>query len=368
MIPVARRMIWSEKSRFFITAGGVGLTVMLMLFLLGIYEGVKRGAVGYVQGSTADIWVCGANSTNILRSSSFLPASLAPILRQTPGVRSVSGILRVLTTTKIKGKPVTLFVLGFEPEQALAAPARMIAGSPRIGTGEIIVDKAFAGKHRLTLGDRVEIQGRRFSVGGICEGTNAIVTQFVFAPLDDARALIGFPGSVSFFLISLEPETDLKPALDRLKKVHPRLAFFGKAEFMNNNLDEMKTGILPIFWMIAMLGGVIGAAIIALMLYGTVLERRPDYALLKAVGAGQGFLWFLVLKQSWLGSLAGFSVGLLLEILLAPVLTGLMPELSLTLRPGSILAVGTAEVLIGTAGAWVPVRKLARILPLEAFR
>jgi len=53
MIPIARRMIWREKTRFFITAAGLGLTAMLMMFLLGVYEGVKRGSTGYVEANRA---------------------------------------------------------------------------------------------------------------------------------------------------------------------------------------------------------------------------------------------------------------------------------------------------------------------------
>ncbi|MGA2586329.1 MAG: FtsX-like permease family protein [Candidatus Aminicenantales bacterium] len=368
MIPIARRMIWREKARFFITAGGLGLTAMLMMFLLGVYEGVKRGSTGYVRECPAGIWACDNNSTNLLRSSSFMPAALESEFYKTEGVEDAAAILRVLATTRIKGKPVTLFLFGFDPKKPMARPARILQGNPDIGPGELIVDRAFAAKFKLALGDPVEIQGRSFRVAAVGEGMNAVVTQFVFTTLEDAQKLLGFPGVVSFFLLSLKPGAPMEAVLRDLKKSRPALSFFTKDEFIRNNLDEMETGVLPIFWTIAVLGAITGAAVIALMLYGSVLEKREDYALLKAIGARPRFLLTLILKQSLIVSVSGFLIGLALEAALSPALRNLVPSLSVVMTVRSILAVFAAVLLIGGLGSAAPVRKLSRIFPMEVFR
>jgi len=368
MIPIARRMLLREKARFVIMAGGLGLTTMLMIFLLGVYEGVKRGSTGYVRDCRADIWGCQSNSTNLLRSSSFLPASLEAELRKTDGVESASGILRVLAATNIKGKRVTLFLFGFDPRESLGKPTRIIRGTAEINPGELIVDRAFAAKFKLGVGSVLDIQGRKFRVAAVGEGTNAVVTQFVFTTLEDAQRLLGFPGVVSFYLLSLKPGAPVEAVRDALKKSQPALSFFSKSEFIRNNLEELETGVLPIFWTIALLGGIIGAAIIALMLYGSVLEKKEDYALLKAVGARQRFLFFLILKQSLIGSISGFLIGLALNVILSPILLRLVPELSVVLTVRSALIVFAAVLLIGVAGSWAPLRRLSHILPMEVFR
>lgn len=368
MIPVARRMICREKARFFITAGGLGLTTMLMMFLLGVYEGVKRGSTGYVRDSRAAVWVCENNSTNLLRSSSFMSAALEAEFKTIDGVENASGILRALVTIKIQGKPVTLFVFGFDPKEPMGRPSRIIQGISEIHSSELIVDKAFAAKYKLVLGDSIVLKGRDFRIAGICEGTNAVVTQFVFATLEDAQKLLGFGGVVSFYLLSLRPGYPPESVIRILKKSHPALSFFSQKEFIQNNLDELETGVLPIFWTIALLGGIIGAAIIALMLYGSVLEKREDYALLKALGAPQKYLLCLILKQSFIASLSGFSIGVALNVVLSPVLLKLVPELSVAMTPWSVLIVFAASLLIGTAGSWAPARKLAHIFPMEVFR
>ena len=366
--PLARRMIGKEKARFLMTTGGIAFTVMLMLFLFEVYEGVRKGVANYVIQSPAEIWVCEDNSTNLLRSSSFLPATLGKDIKKIEGLESQTEILRLLTTVKIKGHMVTLLLFGFDPESQLGKPSPIISGTSDIDVGQIIVDKAFASKYRLSLGDAVEIRGNRFQIAGICSGMNAIVTQYVFVHLKEAQRLLGIQGVRSFYLLTLKDNVNLESFIHSLTKAIPGISVFSKAEFIRNNIEEIKTGVLPIFWTVALFGGAVGVAVITLMLYGSILERREDYALLKALGASQKYLLFLIAKQSIFCCSLGFLFGLGLNWAFVPFLLKLVPELSLVLTWSSAGQVFIASLFIGTLGSWAPVRKLARIFPMEVFR
>lgn len=367
-LPLARRMIWREKARFLFTTGGVGFSVVLILFLFEVYEGVKKGAANYVLHSPAEIWVCEDNSTNLIRSSSFLSAALEKEMKKMEGLENLTGILRLLGAVKVKGHTVTLLLFGFDPKSRLGQPSPLVRGTATIDNGQIIVDKAFAAKYSLSLGDTLEIQGNRFRIAGICAGTNAIVTQFVFINLKEAERLLKFQDVVSFYLLTLKKNVNQVEFIRSLKKTIPGISVFSKTEFIQNNIEEIKTGVLPIFWTIALFGGAVGVAVITLMLYGSILEKREDYALLKAVGASQKYLFLLVTRQSIFSSSLGFLFGLGLNGALAPLLVNLVPELSLVLTFASAAWVFVASVLIGTAGSLAPVRKLARIFPMEVFR
>jgi putative ABC transport system permease protein len=368
MVQTAWRMMWKEKARLLITVSGVGFSVMLILFLIGIYEGVKNGATSYVLHSPAEIWVCEKNSTNLLRSSSFLQSSVEGKLGMVRGVEKIAGILRVLVTAEIHGKPVTLFLFGFDPQLSLVAPSSIVQGTSFLGPGEIILDKAFAAKHKIPLGSSLLIKDKKFKVAGICEGTNAIVAQFGFTTLGEAQELLGFPGVVSFYLITLNHSAVHQDVISFLKQQFPYLSVFSKQEFIQNNLEEMKTGVLPILWTIAFFGAIIGIAVITLMLYGSVLEKREDYALLKAIGASQKYLIFLVIKQSLLGSLSGFFCGAGLNLILRPLLLDLVPEISLAFTWNAAIIIFGASLVIGGLGSYAPIRKLAHIFPMEVFR
>ena len=95
-----------------------------------------------------------------------------------------------------------------------------------------------------------------------------------------------------------------------LRERAPSLNVFTADEFAGNNLDEMRTGLLPILATVAIFGGAVGAAVLTLLLYGSILERREDYALLKAIGASRSFLMRLVFRQCLTAVIWGFGFGL----------------------------------------------------------
>ncbi len=367
MLPVARRMITREKGRFAITALGVGMIVMLILLLFGMSEGVRTEANGYVRDRPVDLWLCQKNCTNLIRSSSLVDGMLEASIRAHPAVVGITPLLRLIGTSRIAGRRATFFVLGFDPTAPEARPT-IVAGTAALRPHEMVVDRALAAKYRIGLGDSIAVQGRWFTVRGISEGTNAVITQFAFVPMGDAERLLGFGGIVSYWLVRLRPGSSAAAVAADLAARHPELSAFTRREFEENNLDEMRTGLLPILLTVAILGALVGAVVLMLLLYTHVLEHRLEYAVLKAIGAGQPVLAGIVLRQSLLAVFAGLIAGTALSLAGAPVLRYAVPEiaLSLTWRVG-LVTLG-ATVLIGIIGAWLPVHRLARIYPAEVFR
>jgi putative ABC transport system permease protein len=365
MVPVALRMIWEAKGRFAIAVLGIAFSVMLMLFLLGVYQGVKFGSKSYVLQTQAEVWVSQRNTRNLIKTSSFLPANLANSLRQVDGVQRVDGLLRAIAPAEFPDKTVTLYLFGFDPATQIGAP-EISSGTSNLQANEIILDRAFMATHRLKLGDFLSLQGYDFKIVGMSRGTNLIVGQFAFMSLDDVPRLLGLRNVRSFFLLSLD--SDSSEILSRLEAQFPNLVFIPKQQFAENNVEEMEIGILPILWTIVLFGGITGGTVIVLMMYTSVLEKREDYAMLKSVGASQTFLGTLVLKQSMLAAFLGFAIGLMVDISFAPLLTEFIPSLLLvfTWQDASVVLVGC--LILGAIGTWVPIRTLKNIYPAEVFR
>jgi putative ABC transport system permease protein len=122
-----------------------------------------------------------------------------------------------------------------------------------------------------------------------------------------------------------------------------------------------------VFATAAAFGAVVCAFIVALMLYNSVLERREDYATLKALGASQRYLLRIVVGQALLVTAAGCFFGALLVAALTPLLREAVPALALRYSP-SLLLIVPCVLLIGGVAAAAPVRMLRRIYPAEVFR
>jgi putative ABC transport system permease protein len=369
MVPLARRMLFRDRGRFLVTIVGLGATVSLILFLLAVYDGVRDGTTNYVRSTIVDLWVCQKNANNLLKSSSFVQASRADEIGRIAGVRGAAALMRIITRARISHQDSsTLFILAFDPQTRIGEPASIAAGTPRLERHEIILDRSFARKYGLAVGSILHIQETPFRVAAISEGTNALLAQYAFVRIDDGEELLGVPGIASFILVRLAPGADARQVSNAIRRLDDGLSVFTRKEFIANNLAEMQTGVLPVFGTIVVFGALVCGLVIALMLYSSILERREDYATLKALGASQWYLMRLIVVQSIAGSIGGFVCGVMVTTAMTPLLLHFVPALTVHYTAAVALAVFGGSIVIGVCGAAVPIQLLRRIYPAEVFR
>lgn len=366
-VPLARRMIGFDRLRFAITIAGIGCAVVLILFLLALYNGVRVESNGYIAERPAQAWVAQDNTTNFIKSSSWVRASAGDALRAANGVAEVTPILRLITTVDIGVQRTTAIVLGIEPQSTLGRP-HVVDGVDTLARGELILDRALARRYGAHVGDTLQVQGRAFRLVGLSRGTNAVLTQLAFIPLDDARDLLGFRDVASFFLVRGTSPTATDALVDSLRGRVAHTNVFSQETFAATNMDELRGGLLPILATVAVLGGTVALAVLTLLLYGTMLERREAYAVLKAIGAADGYLARLIVTQAMVAVLGGLAFGATAYAICAPLTVRLVPVMALAIPWPALGVVAVAVVALGAVGALLPLRRVARIHPAELFR
>jgi putative ABC transport system permease protein len=364
----AVRTLRSQPLRLVLTIGGVALCVVLMFFLLAVYRGVADGSVEYIRQNPTDFWVLQRNVTNILRGSSLVSLTCRETILKIPGVDSASPILLLLTTIRKGSRVRTVFLTGFDPEKGRGGPPKIVEGRTVRRDDEIVLDRAFARKFGFRTGDSVDLQGRALKVVGISTGTNAFVIQYAFVTLALAQKIVGFPGIVSGFMVSAETKNQLGKVANRIQDALPGLAVYDHATFLENNIQEMKSGFLPLLYTVAAIGSVVLTVILSLLLSVNILERRNDFAILKTLGAPRGFLGRIIVVQALLISSAASLVGILVFFPLVSLIEKLSPEISTKSTPGQILAVVVAVACMSLISSSISIQKLRRIYLLEVFR
>jgi putative ABC transport system permease protein len=286
-----------------------------------------------------------------------------------PGVLGAAPLMRIITRARVSQRSTsTLFILAFDPQTRIGEPASIAEGTPRLERHGIILDHSFARKYGLAVGSVLQIQETSFRVAAISEETNALLAQYAFVRIDDGEELLGVPGIASFILVRLAPGADAPQVINAIRRLDKELAVFTRDEFVANNLAEMQTGVLPVFGTIVVFGALVCGLVVALMLYSSVLERREDYATLKALGASQSYLLRLIVVQSIAGSISGFVCGLIVTAAMTPLLLHFVPSLTVHYTIPVALIVFAGSIVIGICGAAVPIQLLRRIYPAEVFR
>jgi putative ABC transport system permease protein len=363
----ALKTLLRQPFRSALTAGGIGLCVLLMLFLLSVYRSVATGSVEYIVRNRADCWVLQKGATNILRGTSLLSTAHGAFLSQVPGVVRVSPVLLLLSTVRFRGSDATIFLVGSDPAGGAGGPPEIIAGRKVSSDGDIVLDRAFASKHGIEVGEIVNIKDASLRVVGLSGGTNAFVIQYGFVSITRVRSIAGFPSLTTCFLLDLAPGIRPDSLCGAIQDDLPGVELYTHAEFLANNVREMESGFIPILYAIAILGAIVLASLLTLLLTVIILESRRDFAILRAIGSPDRYVRGVILHLSLLLSFSGTALALTLFPVLAAVVAWLAPEVSTSASAGQMIVVAAVVLGVTLLSATAAIRRLRFIHPLEAF-
>jgi ABC-type antimicrobial peptide transport system permease subunit len=358
----------SSPGRLVQTVMVVGACTLLMLFLWSDYEGVNEGAVDYIRKTGADFWVLQGNSTNFIRGTSIMSMRDYREIRSAAEVESVSPILLLCASAYVGARDYSLLLAGYQPEEPMGGPPAVVAGRAPADDSEIVLDNVFARKHHLGTGQTIRIQGVDLRIVGLSSGTNAMVIQYAFVTLSRAQSIVGFPGLISYLPARVKAGVDTRAAIEALRSRRPDLNFFANGEFIANNVLEVQSGFLAFLFIIALMGAGVLAIVLILLFSLSILEKRKDFVIMKALGAPRGFIPSLVVAQATVLGSAGAALGILLLFLVRAAVSAWSPELETGLYPLQIAVVSAAVLLVSIVSSAIAARRLSRFYALEAFR
>ena len=116
---------------------------------------------------------------------------------------------------------------------------------------------------------------------------------------------------------------------------------------------------------------VVGSVLTLVGIYGvltlSVASRRRELAIRSAVGAQQGHIRKLIFGEGFRLIAGGVIAGAALSMIVSQVLRSFLFEVQPS-DPATLMVVGALFVGVGLLACWVPVRRAARVDPLEALR
>jgi ABC-type antimicrobial peptide transport system permease subunit len=361
------RILINQPLRLVLTLSGIALCIILIMFILGIYNGVAEGSVEYIKKTKADLWVLQANSTNMIRGTSLLLAEYNDVIKRDTLIKSATPVLILLTNIKVQNQNATVLLTGYVPG-AGGGPPGIIDGRGVIKNNEIVLDKSFSAKHKVRVGNSIIIKEDTLTVVGISGGTNAFVTQYAFVTLEYEQSIIDLPGLASLFIINAKTQSDISSIRKNIVRKLPGMySIYTHDIFLKNNIAEMEAGILPLFFAIALIGGVVLAIILSLILSVNILERRKDFAIMKILGSPNKYLYSLIIFLALLLSLASEAIGVALYFPLAKLIEQISPEVTTVINFKHIFYITMATCVISFYSALMSCKRIKSIYPLEVF-
>ena len=360
-VPLARRNLTADRRRLLASVTGVGLAIMLVLLLDGMWTGLKAQTRLYTDMAGAQLYVL-QDGMRDLHDGGVVPLSGVDEIRATPGVAWAEPVRGSHVILELHGTKLGPYLVGTAP----GAPGG--AWSIRAGRGvetddEIVLDGVLADRHGIEVGDRIDVTGTSFRVVGLSADTAGFMTSYVFVTHAATDTLLGASGTTSYVLVGTsDPAT-----------VQTRLIDAGfntlTADQVAANAEELASGIFSgPFRLMVIVAFAAGTLIVALTSYTAIVERRREYGIIKALGARGPRLVAIAVGQTLVLALLGLLVGGLLFLGGRELIISARPQFAVAFTFATFGRAGLAALLMALLAAIVPARRLGRLDPASTYR
>ncbi len=361
---IATRNLLGERGRLLITVGGVAFSVVLILVLVGLYQGWKSQMTKFLGSLDADLWVGQQGSRDMSHAVSLLPATINQQLTTINGVENVTPFLGRQVNFATKNGEAILMLVGIDASSPIR-PYGVVEGSSLPSPGEIIVDKVFAQKENLDIGDTLTINNKVLTIAGISSGGHILIYSYAFGALDDVRKILNLQNITNYYLVKTNDPAATKQAIE---SALPNVFVRDKQKFLDDNSAIVSETFLPIIGVLVLIALAIGTAVIGLTIYTATVEKRREYGVLKAIGYTNGQLFRIALGQSLVAAVIGFVVGNILIIGVVGLAQSSVAGFQYEVGWKEIAATGLVTFAMAALAALIPLKRLVSIDPAEVFK
>jgi putative ABC transport system permease protein len=375
---LAYRDIRHNLLRFVLTCFGLSLLLGVVIVITGVYRGLIDDALRQARSADADLWVVQAGTNGPFAEASRIPGDTREVVARVYGVARAGAVTYQTVQTSLRGTPLRLFVIGFEPGRP-GGPHALVAGREILRSHyEMIVDRS-AG---LAMGQEVPLgtHGHTFTVVGLTR--NAVTSagdavayitlrdaqglQFELAPPAERREVARGGGiqtsdQINAVIAKITPYVqadEVAGALARWKHLTTLTQTQQESLLTKEVIEKSRRQQL----MILVLLVIVSAVIIALIVYTMTMDKLRSIATLKFVGAPDRVIVGLIVQQALALGLVGFAVGLALLL----TFQGYFPR-RLVILPEDVAVVFGITVAVCLAASSLGVRLALKIDPSVAL-
>jgi len=373
----------TRRLRAALSALGIAIGVAAIVAVLGLSASSKAGLL-------AEIDKLGTNLLTVTNGQSFF-GQTAELPLAAPGmIGRIGPVQQVADTGSISVNVYRSPLIPAVNTNALSVQAATLDLPAVVGSTvargsylnaatetEPVVVLGAAAAQRLGI-DRI-FPGLRIWVGGQWFYVAGILTPAALAPEIDGSILVGFPAAKRYLGFDGHPSTIyLRSVTSQVPAVQSVLAATANPESPNEVEVSQPSAVLTaraqtagalndLFLGLGAVSLLVGAVGVANIMVISVLERRSEIGLRRALGATKGHIRTQFLSEAVLLSLLGGAAGILAGALATAIYASTRGWAFVL--PASAWAGGfAASLVIGAVAGLLPAIRAARLSPTEALR
>ncbi len=300
------QLVWENLKhrpvRTLLSSLAIGLGVTMMLTLVGVGEGMLRDQESRTRGVGADIIIRPSGSSAIGITPPSINEKLVAWAAGQPHVRQATGVV-----VQPLGGVSTVHGVDFQELSAMSGGFQFLEGRAFGHAQEAIIDEFYAKEKKLKVGSVMKLLNRDWNVVGVFRSGK--LTRMML-PKDVLQDLTSTSGKVSVIYVKLDDPKHTGEVIAEFKKVLSDYPIYSMDElasqFSVNSLPELKAFI----GVVMTLSVLFGFLVVFLAMYTAILERTREIGILKALGAGQGYVLGILLRETFLMAVIGSMLGI----------------------------------------------------------
>ena len=307
--------------RTFLSVLAIGVEVTMILTLVGVSYGTLDASARRARGIGADVFVRPPGTSAMSLSSAPMSDKTIPILAKKPGVVLATG-----TMVQSIGGFDTIQGVDFDSINRMASTWRapgdkekdgfkFIEGTPFQQPDDVIVDEFYAKQKKVHPGDHLTLINHSWRVAGIYESGKLAR---ILAPIDTLQRLTGNEGKISAVYLKLADPSQADAFVVQLRKdLNPGdpehgYQIYTVEEFTSQLSLNNVTMLKDFIYVVIGIASIVGFIVVFMAMYTAVLERTREIGILKAVGAGPGYILNILFRETIVLAVTGTIAGILI--------------------------------------------------------
>jgi lipoprotein-releasing system permease protein len=397
---VAVRFLREGRMQTVLIIVGVSAGVAVIAYISALISGLQSNLVAKTLGTQAHISVrvpddvvtpAMPNPTGTFVLSETQPRAqrirsianwqaLVPLLEANPAITTVSP-MAAGGGLALRGEAAQAIALqGVELNRydgIIGLRGKIVSGTARLLPGEAIVGRELASDLGVRVGDRVTLQTSAVTDAArvtalIDLGVKDLNRRTVIVSLHAAQNLLGLPGGVTSIDLKV---IDVWAAEKLAQSLRTQFAY--KIESWQENNSQLLSALNAQSVSTALIRGVVLVVVvlgIASVLVVSVVQKRREIGILRAMGATRAQILRLFLLQGAVVGALGSALGIVLAGSMIWLFTRFvrgsdgLPLFDISLSPTLALQVAVIATVCSVLAAIAPARRAAAMDPAQAIR
>ena len=373
MLSLALKNITRQRVRTSLTVLGITIGIAAIVALGSISEGINETINKEMRFLGGTIIVVEKDSSGMITGfqGSEITQEQVEEIEELPGVKDVAPII-MRVGRLIPGKGISHLIVGLDPKDIdyFKGKATEIESGRSLEEGDTysaVIGKKIAERENLDVGDFIRIKDKDFEVVGILEEIQGDLDFMIVIPIDTMMELYNLDTYRALYVIP-EDVAEVEDLAEMIESEFYDLSAITTKE-ISKQMSEIVERIRFYTVGVASISALVGGLGVMNTMIMSVMERRREIGILKAIGATNKFVLFQILTESSIMSMIGGILGLFFGYLGIRMLnfysTGMVYGI---LTPQLVfLGLGFAFCL-GIFGGLYPAYSAASISPVEALR